>query len=96
MVVSDEIRRLRWTAVVLTQEPEQGNPLPPDNAVTVTVAIPIVPPVAVAIVGAGVVFAGVGYTIREKIGKNGNRVKEKPGEEKPEKRREGRSEGHRV
>jgi beta-lactam-binding protein with PASTA domain len=67
MVVSDEIRRLRWTAVVLTQEPEQGNPLPPDNAVTVTVAIPIVPPVAIAIVGAGVVFAGVGYTIREKI-----------------------------
>jgi beta-lactam-binding protein with PASTA domain len=78
MVVGDEIRRLRLTAVVLTQEPEQGSPLPPGNAVTVTVAIPVVPPVAVAIAGAAVVFAGVGQTIRGK-------VREKPEQKKQDK-----------
>lgn len=77
MVVSDEVRRLRLTAVVLTQVPPQGNPPPPDNAISVTVAIPIVPPIAFAIGGVGVAVAGAGYTVREKVRDRKKREKEK-------------------
>jgi hypothetical protein len=89
MVILDEVRRLRLTPVVMTQVPAPPLPPPPDNTVSVTLAIPIVPPVVAAFAG-GVLVVGAGFTGRDWIRRRRLRSEEERQKQEQERRRKER------
>jgi Dyp-type peroxidase family len=72
MTVTGSVRRIRLHAEVDSQAPAAQSPRPPDSEVDVTVGIPLMPPIAAAILGLLVVTgAGVGLAKVWPNGKGG-------------------------
>lgn len=62
VAVGARLRRWRLSSVVMAQAPAPPALPPPDRTLTVTVAIPVVPPLPAAVIGAGLLF-GMGTTL---------------------------------
>lgn len=65
MIARDTVRGLRTRDEVVSQTPRAGSPRPPDSKIGVTMAIPLMPPLAAAILGSVIVLGGGGATIKK-------------------------------
>jgi len=64
MIAGDSVRRLRLGDEVVSQKPRAGSPRPPDSKVNVTMAVPLMPPLAGALLGF-VIIGGGGAAIKK-------------------------------
>ena len=64
LVVKDRLRRLRLHDAVVRQSPDPGFPRRPDSSVDVAVEIPVLPPLAAALLGFGVVAGAGGAAVK--------------------------------
>ena len=79
LIAGDTIRRLRLHDQVVRQIPRAGSPRPPDSKVSVTMAVPLMPPLVAAILGSLIVVSGGGAAVK-KYWRNG---KKRPDEGDP-------------